>query len=122
LQNGFAMTISATSRKRDARRPAHLACQPQHPQPAGRPPSWPFRAQNLRRPPDRAERDQYRRADHRHLAARRRHRDPGTPRRRQSRHAGQDPGPGGAQSESGFAIEFTRLQHPDSVEEDETAQ
>ena len=59
---------------RHARRPAHLARQPQHPQPAGRSPPRPFRAEDRRRPPDHAERHQYRRADHRHLAVRRRHR------------------------------------------------
>ena len=44
LPNGFAMTIGNRTETRQARRPVHLAGQPQHPQPAGRPPPRPYRA------------------------------------------------------------------------------
>ena len=42
--------LGDAAKARQARRPAHLARQPQHPQPAGRPPPRPFRADD-RRPP-----------------------------------------------------------------------
>ena len=49
IDNGFAMTVGATARKRDKlAAPAHLARQPRHSQFAGRPPSRPYRCRATR--------------------------------------------------------------------------
>ena len=55
---------------RQARGPAHLARQPSHPRPAGRPPPRPCGAAQSGGAPDPAERHQHRRARHRHLVSR----------------------------------------------------
>ena len=122
LQNGFAMTISATPRKRDKlaaqltwlanRHILNLPEDRRH----GR-----FVPQDRERAPDHAERHQYRGAADRHLAVRRRHRAPASgPRSAATSRIGKIPGRVVRHLEAGFAIEFTRLQHPDFVEENAT--
>ena len=117
------MTISATPRKRDK-----LAAQL----------TWLANRSILNLPEDRrhgrfvptivrapghAERHQYRHADYRPVAVRRRHRH-----RRSAREIGSHVTLGKISGrvvrhlEEGFAIEFTRLQHPELVEENATAQ
>ena len=84
FNNGFAMTIGATrAQTRQACRPAHLARQPQHPQPAGRPQAWPYRAAQPGGTADPAERHRRGGSDHRYLAVGRRHRDAAQARGRQ---------------------------------------
>ncbi len=123
LQNGFAMTILATPRKRDM-----LAAQL----------TWLANRSILNLPEDRRHGrfvprspvarlimpngTNNRGSDHRHLAVRRGHRHRRTPRDRRPRNDRQDTGRVVRHLEAGFAIEFTRLQHPDSVEENATGQ
>ena len=122
FQNGFAMTISATPRKRDK-----LAAQL----------TWLANRSILNLPEDRRHgrfvpRNPGARLilpngtnvgvpDHRHFAVRRRHRH--TEQRPEIGSLvtlGKIPGRVVRHLEDGFAIEFTRLQHPDSVEENAT--
>ena len=125
--SGFAMTISATdSQARQARRRSlNLDFrQPPHPRSSGRPPPWPRprRANPLARLilAERPQRRTCRVIDVSQSGRRYRHRGRrplplgtivtlGTVQGRVVRHL-----------EDGFAIEFTRLQHPDSLEENIT--
>ena len=106
---------------RQARRPAHLARQPPHPQPAGRPPPRPYRAAQPGGPPDPAERRQHRRAGSSTSRCRApRSRPTSGPRSARLVTIGKIPGRVVRHLEDGFAIEFTRLQHPDFLEENVT--
>ena len=109
---------------RQARRPAHLARQPPHPQPAGRPPPRPLRAAQPDRAADPAERHQRHRAASSTCRCRAPPRD--APELRPAIGAavtiGKTPGRVVRHIEDGFAIEFTRLQHPDFVEDNVTGE
>ena len=125
LDNGFAMTISATSRKRDK-----LAAQL----------TWLANRHILNLPEDRrhgrfiaaqsdgaadpAERHQCRLPHHRPVGVGRRDRDRARTAAggRRLVTIGKTPGRVVRHIEDGFAIEFTRLQHPDFIEENVTGE
>ena len=112
--------LGDAAQARQARRPAHLARQPPHPQPAGRPPPRPFHAAQSPAPalilPNGTNVGV---PHHRRLAVRRRRRDRDALRPEIGAVVtlGKIPGRVVRHLEDGFAIEFTRLQHPDFVEE-----
>ena len=122
LQNGFAMTIAATPRKRDK-----LAAQL----------TWLANRHILGLPEDRrhdrivprnprdhhdpAERHRHHLPHHRHVAVRA-PRSPASSGRRSASLVtlGKTPGRVVRHIEDGFAVEFTRMQHPDFLEENVT--
>ena len=118
FRNGFAMTISATARKRDKlAAQADLAGQSPYSRAAGRPAPRPYGAAQPGRPPDPAERRQPHLPDHRRIGIRRRHRQGAAAADRRAGYSGKVQGRVVRHLEDGFAIEFTRLQHPDFLEE-----
>ena len=99
FQNGFAMTISSTSRKRDKLAAQLTWLANRHLLGfAGRPPPRPLHAAQSNQPSDLAERRQRQLPYHRRIAIRRRHRHRAAAANRRARHARQGPGPRGASS------------------------
>ena len=126
LDNGFAMTIAATLRKRDKlaaqltwlanRHILNLPEDRRH----GR-----FVPRKPMAPADPAERHQCRLPRHRLVRFRRRDRDqagPASGRSAPPSRSARPPGRVVRHIEDGFAVEFTRLQHPDFIEENVTGE
>ena len=108
---------------RQARRPAHLARQPAHPQSAGRPPPRPLHPAQSDGAADPAERRQRGLPRHRPVAVGRRASPSrpicgrrSAPRSPSARRTGRVV----RHIDDGFAVEFTRLQHPDFLEDNVT--